>query len=171
MHKTGVIAGKFLPPHVGHLKLVEEASKVCETIYIAISDNPGTSARKCAEQGLPPLPAEIRKKWLEEHFKKQKNVKIIYFDETGLNESQIVEVWCSEFKKFFNQKIDALIVGEEHYVEVNKKYFPESISILIKRGVDSIDISSTQIRNDIKNNIDYIIPEAQKYFKDFLAKK
>jgi len=171
MYRNGVIAGKFLPPHVGHIRLIEEAAKACKHVFVVVSENPRNSACLCEECGLPEMKASLRIQWLKEHFKDNANIVFIYFDESVIGEGEdLVEGWCKAFKASFDRPIDALFVGEEVYAEANKKYFPQSKKKVIRRGIDTEDVCATEIREGCANKIHLVIPEGRCYF-DEVAKK
>ena len=51
----GFTLGKFMPPHKGHLQLIEEAEKYVEQLFILV----GTLERE-------PIPGDIRFQWMKE---------------------------------------------------------------------------------------------------------
>ena len=50
--KRGVIAGKFLPPHLGHSYLIKLAITKCDHLTVLICDRPEYL-----------IPTSLRKKW------------------------------------------------------------------------------------------------------------
>ncbi|HSB62364.1 MAG TPA: adenylyltransferase/cytidyltransferase family protein, partial [Vicinamibacteria bacterium] len=54
-YRTGVVVGKFDPPHRGHHFLIETASGCCERLVVMVARRPGE-----------PLPAEVRAACLRE---------------------------------------------------------------------------------------------------------
>ena len=95
-------------------------------------------------------------------------VKVEIFDEQGLlpypNDQ---DKWAKRFKEqfpFVNVKI-----ADEGYKDFNKKYFPEYDFLAIDRN--KIDIHSTYFRENPQKYIDFLIPEAKKYFLDIIKKE
>ena len=78
MYKTGVFAGKFLPPHRGHLSAIINSATQCETLYVVVSDNEQQTKSSCWASNLPTMDGLTRLKWLSqelqgfEHIKDQK---------------------------------------------------------------------------------------------------
>ena len=60
-------------------------------------------------------------------------------------------------------------IADEGYREYNKEYFPEYEFYPIARDV--IPIHSTDIRNNLKANYDFLIDEAKEYFKNINKEK
>lgn len=164
-YKIGALAGKFLPPQIGHAKLIEEAARQSEVLYVVLAENPDKTAELCRASGLEPIPAQLRLEWLKEHFKDYKNIIWLYMDERGIPPyPNGTAQWSAEFKKLIGAPIDAKFFGEEAYFEMNELYFPESAAVLVKRGVDSPEVSASQIRANPEGTLHLLIPPARKYF-------
>lgn len=161
MKKVGAFVGKFYPPHIGHLWVIDNAVKNLDEVYVIISKNESRNQQISKSQNFKVLDASLIQKWFKEHYKNNSKVKVEIFDETGLRPyPEDRDIWASMFKKQFpavNVKI-----ADEGYREYNQEYFPEYEFYPIDRDV--VNIHSTQIRNNIKENLNYIIPEARAYF-------
>ena len=163
--KIGAFAGKFLPPHIGHVTQIEKCAELVDELYVVVAENPTRSAEICAMSGLEPIDGKLRVKWLQEHFKNNPKIKVFYFDESGLKAfPEGLKEWSERFKSQF--KNVNVKFADETYRELNEIYFPECEFMPFDRMV--IPISATMVRNDIKNNINYIIEEARDYFKKYL---
>ena len=164
-YRVGALAGKFLPPQMGHAKLIEVAAAQSEVLYVVLAENPDRSAEICRADGLPAMPAELRLEWLKGYFKDYTNIIWLYMDErTVPPRPDGTAQWSAAFKKLIGVPIDAKFFGEEAYYEMNKQYFPESAAVLVKRGVDSPEVSATQIRTNPGATLHLLIPPARKYF-------
>lgn len=168
-YKIGALAGKFLPPQIGHARLIKEAAEQSEVLYVVLAENPDRSAELCRADGLEPITADVRLGWLKEYFKDYDNIIWMYMDERTVPPyPHGTAEWSAEFKKLVGVKIDAKFFGEEAYFEMNELYFPESAAVLVKRGVETPDISATQIRANPKKSLQYLIPPAREYFRKVL---
>lgn len=168
MKKIGAFVGKFYPPHIGHLSVVDNLVEKLDELWIIISYNKIRNQKIKNETDFQLLSPFVIKSWFEEHYKSNTKVKIAIFDESNFRPyPEDRDKWADEFKRQFptiNIKI-----ADESYREYNKKYFPEYEFLCIDRDV--VNIHSTQIRNNLKNNLRYIIPEARKFFEQKLDKK
>ena len=65
--KVGLVIGKFYPPHLGHLQLVDFGieSELCDQLIVAVCSRP--------EETIPP---QLRVQWLREIYVSQPLVKI-----------------------------------------------------------------------------------------------
>ena len=159
--RIGAFVGKFYPPHIGHLSVIDNALKQLDEVYIVISKNELREKEIEQNQKFKPLDAKVIKQWFLMHYKDNKRVKVEIFDETGLKPyPNDVDIWSERFKKqfpFVNVKI-----ADAGYRDMNMKYFPEYEFYEIDR--DIIPIHSTMLRENINKYIDYLIPEAKDYF-------
>ena len=162
MQRIGAYLGKFYPPHIGHLWAIDTFAKEFDELYIIISKNDIRNQEILKKDGFEILDANLIKKWFEEYYKNNPKIKVEIFDETLLKPyPDDQDKWADKFKKQFpnvNVKI-----ADESYRAFNKKYFPTYEFFAIPRDV--VNIHSTQIRKDIKNNMEYLIPTAKEYFK------
>jgi NadR type nicotinamide-nucleotide adenylyltransferase len=169
-YKVGALAGKFLPPQIGHAELIRVAAQQSEVLYVVLAENPDVTAALCRADGLQPISAELRLEWLREHFKGYNNIIWLYMDERVVPPyPHGTAQWSAEFKRLIGKKIDAKFFGEEAYFEMNELYFPESAAVLVKRGVDTIEISATQIRANPEKCFEFLIPPAREYFKKMFS--
>jgi len=159
MKRIGAFVGKFLPPHIGHLSVVEQMLKECDEVVIVISDNLQKSKKLCEEANFPYFNSQQRLRWFREHFKNNFNVHFAIIDESRIADSQNAMAdyanlfWeCVPFN--VNQKY-----ADSSYGELNKKYFPNCKFVEIDRN--KINIHGTMIRNDWKENKKFVMLEAQ----------
>ena len=162
MKRIGAFVGKFYPPHIGHLWVVDNACLNLDEVYVIISKNDIRNKQIAKDQNFDILDAELIKKWFLEHYKNNPKVKVKIFDESGFKPyPEDRDMWAEKFKKEFPEV--NVKIADEGYREYNQEYFPEYEFYPIYRDV--VNIHSTQIRNNIKENLNYIISEGKEYFK------
>ncbi|MBQ7307960.1 MAG: adenylyltransferase/cytidyltransferase family protein [Clostridia bacterium] len=162
MKRIGAFVGKFYPPHLGHLWVVDNLVNNLDELWIIISYNKIRNQDIKDNANFDTLSPELIKSWFSEHYKDNPKIKVKIFDESDFKPyPEDRDKWASKFKKEFpsvNVKI-----ADEGYREYNEKYFPEYEFMSIDR--DFVNIHSTQIRQDLNKNFDMIIPEAREYFE------
>lgn len=166
--RIGAFVGKFYPPHIGHVWVVDNAIKNLDEVYVIISENEIRNDDIKENQNFNKINAELIKSWFEKHYENNPKIKVAIFNETGLKPyPEDRDVWAEKFKKEFptvNVKI-----ADEGYREYNKEYFPEYEFYPIERDV--IPIHSTEIRKNLEKNYDFLIDEAKEYFKNLNKEK
>ena len=166
MRKVGCYVGKFLPPHLGHLSVVDRALKECEKVIVVLAEDPTRSQNLCKMTNFPYFSPEKRLSWLKKHYRNQKNIKFVFLDESGLESfPKGLKEWSKRFKSVVKDEITAKY-ADESYRQLNKKYFPECEFVPIER--DIIPVHGTDIRNG--RYLDYVIPEGLDEIKKRLKK-
>lgn len=163
MKKIASFIGKFYPPHIGHLWVIDNLEDKFDELYIIISKNNKRNEKIYKETGFEILDASLIKKWFDSHYKGREKIKTFIFDEEEFKPyPEDRDKWAEKFKKEF--PLVNVKIADESYRDYNEKYFPEYEFYPIER--DIVAIHSTDLRKDIKNNFDYLIPEAKDYFKN-----
>lgn len=167
MRKVGCFVGKFLPPHIGHLSVIDNMLRECERVVVVLAENPEKSKKLCQNANFPYFYAEKRLDWMKKHYKNVKNIKFYFLDESGLKSfPEGLGEWSQRFKSVVKEKLTAKY-ADENYRELNEMYFPECEFVPIDR--DKIAVHGTDIRNK-RNYLKYAIPEGIEEIKIQLDK-
>ncbi len=102
---NGVILGKFMPPHLGHLALIRTASYLVDNLTIVL-----------AAASDDPIPPQIRKGWMQDMFPKASVIlhvadPCLPTDATG---------WGDIIRSLHPDKIDRVIGSEPYVVNLAK---------------------------------------------------
>ena len=68
MKKIGAFTGKFYPPHIGHLSVVDKAVEDLDEVWIVISSNKERNDSLKKHDGFNKLDANLIKDWFEKHY-------------------------------------------------------------------------------------------------------
>lgn len=167
--KIGAFPGKFLPPHIGHINTILDCAKKCDELLVVVADSKKNSKSLCKKAGIPYIPIRLRIKWLKSHFKNYQNIKIVYMNEDKLGTFPVpMDIWSNAFKKITKHRVNVKF-ADETYRTLNELHFPECEFVCFDR--QTINISATMIRNEPEKYFDYIITEAQPYFKKIIKNK
>ena len=71
MSRTGIYPGSFDPIHKGHIDIINRATKLVDTLYIAVADSPHKS---------PLFDLDERKEMIENEFSSNDKIEVIAFD-------------------------------------------------------------------------------------------
>lgn len=163
---VGCFVGKFLPPHIGHLSVIDRMLKECKQVIVVLAEDPEKSKKICEKTNFPYFSPFERISWFKEYYKNSNNIKFNFFDEHGIDNKDY-SAWSKAFKKAIPDKITAKY-ADSYYRELNENFFPECEFVEIDRNI--INIHSTDIRNDI-SKINYVIPTGQKIILEKLDKR
>lgn len=154
MQKIGLLIGKFMPLHKGHVALIEFALSHCDKLIIGV----------CSDK-TEPVDGKIRFKWVKETFKSNPKVlvKHIY---AALPHNPIPTyegslTWGSYLKKRFPDAT-VLFSSEKYGAWMNDAMKIENV--LFDPSRQKINVSGTMIRENPKKYLDFITPVAREYF-------
>lgn len=163
--KVGVAAGKFFPPHRGHLASIINAATQVEKLYVVVGDNPEYVRRKCEEVGLPEMPLRLRAKWLSQELQGFDHIHVVMLDESGIPEyPEGWPLWSERLIKLIPEHIDVMFGGEPEYEEYNKIYLPTTKYVCYDPKRERYGVSGTAIRANPLKYWDYILGSARPFF-------
>ncbi|ACB75457.1 AAA family ATPase [Opitutus terrae] len=143
---TGVVIGKFLPPHRGHRLLIETAIGASEQVTVIVCGKPSD-----------PIPAELRGVWLQEI---HPTARVMVIDDRyDENDSQ---VWAENTMQWLGRAPDAVFTSESY----GDRYagFMGSVHVNVDQRRERVPISGTAVRSDPYANWEYLEPPVRGWF-------
>jgi HTH-type transcriptional repressor of NAD biosynthesis genes len=136
--KRGLVIGKFMPVHTGHLALISFALGQCDEIIVSMSHTP-----------TDPIPHSLRFNWLKDLFKENPKIKVEEslddFDDETLPLAERTEIWARFIEKRF-PKVDVIISSEEYGKPLANHL--GAFSLLFDPLRNQVPVSATKIRNN-----------------------
>lgn len=152
--KKGLVFGKFMPIHKGHLALIEFAKTHCEQIIVSMSFTPDD-----------PIDHTIRFSWLNEIFKGQNDVAVVEkiddFHDDSLSIFEATKSWATFIRAEFPD-IEAFFCSEDYGEPLS--FHLGLPCILFDKNRDKVSISATKIRQNPHKYWDFIPEIVQPYF-------
>lgn len=157
-YKVGMYGGSFDPLHIGHIHDMIRAASMCEELYIMIS--------WC--EGRESVGKELRYRWILNSCKHLPNIKILLVEDKAVskeayNTDYYWRKGAEDIKKLIQKPIDIVFCGSDYFGtnRFESLYCPESEIYYFDR--EEVPISSTNIRQWVLGNWDYI-PDVCKAF-------
>lgn len=160
--KNGLVFGKFMPVHEGHLSLINFAKKNCDTLYVVLCYH-----RKEVIAG------EIRLKWMQEALSNYSNIGLLPFEydndelpDTSESSVEVSNIWAKAFKKILPQ-VDVVFTSEEY-----GNYLADAMQILhifFDKYRTQIPVSGSLIRSNPFKYWELICSVARPYFVKKIA--
>ncbi|MEE9453736.1 MAG: AAA family ATPase [Paracoccaceae bacterium] len=172
MTTTGVILGKFMPPHAGHVALVRTASYLVDrlTIILATSDN-------------DPISPAVRKGWMEDLFPE---AVVIVVNNGAKPLASDARDWARIIRGFHPEAIDRVIGSEDYVVDLARALnaqhfildpmwmaFPANSVEIRKDPFDHWHSIPGYVRPYFQKRLTLVGPEStgKSYMADVLAQK
>ncbi len=132
----GLVLGKFMPPHIGHLYLCEVARRMCDRLTIVV----GTLARE-------PIDGALRHAWMREIFP---NDRVIHLtDENPQQPSEAPdfwEIWRQSLTRAIGEPVDVVFASEAYGQQLARVLGARFVSVDPAR--ETFPVSGTSVRLD-----------------------
>ncbi len=151
-YKRGFVLGKFLPPHKGHLFMIESTMQLCEELTVLVC-----TIKK------EPIAGEIRYEWMKALLPKANVVHVTDEVPSYPHESpDFWSIWTKLLKREIHPGTEVFFSSEDYGDDVAQHLNIKHV--LIDKERKHIPISATAIRNDIFKNWDFIPEIVKPYF-------
>ena len=140
--KKAVFAGTFDPVTLGHEEVIKKASALFDELTIAICVNPDKKATFSLEKRLEMLNAVS---------KNYNNVSVTYHE--GMLVDLMKSIGAIYNVRGLRNAVD--FEYEEVMHHYNETLYPEMQAIYIPCSANNVEVSSTAVKNAIKNGEDY----------------
>jgi NadR type nicotinamide-nucleotide adenylyltransferase len=152
MSLRGMVLGKFLPPHRGHVHLVDFARHYCDELIVVVEKVPGES-----------IPSGLRVQWMRALFP---DCRILHLtDENPQDPSEHPEfwsIWRESLMRCLPWPPDVVMASEDYgprlATELGATFVP------VDPGRVSISICGTDIRRDPMRYFDHLPDVVRPYF-------
>jgi HTH-type transcriptional regulator, transcriptional repressor of NAD biosynthesis genes len=154
---NGVIIGRFMPPHNGHLYLIDFARHMVDTLYILV-----------CTLSHEPIPGDLRYRWVRELAPTCKTIHITEeIPEARRGAAGATAIWAETVRKAVPDTVSRVFASEEYgwelAAELNADFVP------VDPGRNNIPVSATTIRRDPYASWRYIPPTVRPYFVKHVA--
>ena len=157
MHDNGLIIGKFMPLHKGHLALVDFARQHCHKLTIAL----------CFTEEEP-IPGKTREQWLRETYSGEPGIEIACFPysenelpNTSVSSREVSMRWGQELSKRFPHT--DIVFSSEPYGDYLAEYMGTA-HLCFDRERSTQPVSGTMIRQAPLSYWDYLADAAKPYY-------
>ena len=144
--KTGLVVGKFYPPHRGHKYLIDTAQNQCEQVIVLVVDTKGQY-----------IPVDLRAKWLKEIHHKAL-VRVV----PDIGDDDNSKAWAEYTIKILGQAPDAVFTSEDYGDPYAK--FMGCKHILVDKIRAIVPVSGTKVRFSPQGSWEYLEAPVRAYF-------
>ena len=136
-HRTGLIVGRFDPPHLGHSFLIESAAAQCDRVVVYVNSRHSDAA-----------PGRLRAAWLAELHPTVRVVEVVHDLDTDWTDESLWAKWIELFRSHWphDDGPDAVFSSEDYSAELARRLGAKPIVVDHERL--NVPISATMIRAD-----------------------
>lgn len=144
--KTGLVIGKFYPPHKGHKYLINTAAQKVERLFVVV-----------CERSDQEINAALRAEWIRTI---HPNVEVLVADD--IKKDNDPNAWGVYVKKLLGCIPDILFTSEDYGATYAK--ILGSRHVLVDKKREAVPISGTKIRKNPLRFMSYLEPCVIEYF-------
>jgi len=150
----GIVIGKFMPLHAGHIALIRFAAERCTRVLISVDGQPDH-----------PIPVDTRAEWIRKTFADDPRIEVHATDEPlpddPVPSRAVSSIWAEYLKRRFPQA--TAIVSSETYGDYVAEYMGIS-HIPFDPNRAANPVSGTAVREHPFRHWELIAPAARSYF-------
>ena len=156
-YATGLIVGRFDPPHLGHSFMIEWAQQRCDRLVVFVNSS--------AERDS--APGSHRSGWLQElHAGDDGSVTVLEVRHslaTDFDDEDLWHRWIELFRSHWphDDGPHAVFSSDEYVVELARRLGAEHVVVDPERA--SVPISATDVRNDPGRHLDRLAPPVRAW--------
>lgn len=179
--KLGIIFGKFIPFHKGHMNFIKKALELVDKLYIVICFEKNRDDELIEKSTLPKYISEKdRFNFIFNEFKNEPRIEILTLREEGINYypngwkewAERVTLMLKANNVYINSIFTNEIQDKENYLKyfVDREVFSKELDVhLIDKERMQVNVSATKIRDDYNKFKKYLTDYELKYLenKDF----
>lgn len=150
--ETGLIVGRFHPPHLGHSWFIDEAAGRCEHLVVFVNTRDGET-----------VPGELRAKWLADLHPGVTVRQVAHNLNTDWNDEELWAKWIALFRDHWPHEVGPhAVFSSDPYVDELARRL-QAKAVIVDEPRVNVPISATQIRNDPLANLGMLAPSVREW--------
>lgn len=152
-YETGLIVGRFDPPHLGHSYMIEWAAQRCEELVVFVNTSPDRDT----------APGHLRAGWLAELHPEVRVVELRHRLATDFDDEELWAKWMSLFTASWPHDAGPHVVfsSDAYVVELASRFGAAHVVVDAERA--TVPISATQIRNEPGAHLHHLAPPVRSW--------
>jgi NadR type nicotinamide-nucleotide adenylyltransferase len=149
---TGLVIGRFCPPHLGHSHLIESAAAQVETLVVFVNTRDDE-----------PVPGELRARWLQELHPHVRVVEVRHDLRTNFDDPELWDAWMDLLGAHWplDEGPDVIFSSEGYGGELARRFGADSIAV--DPGRRTVPISATMIREAPLEHLHHLAPPVRAW--------
>jgi cytidyltransferase-like protein len=149
---TGLIVGRFDPPHLGHSYLIREAAARCDRLAVFVNSGPRDRA-----------PGSLRAGWLAELHPDVIVVEVVHDLPTDFGDEALWQRWIDLFRSRwpYARGPDVVYSSDPYVDELARRLRAEPVVVDANRA--TVPISATMVRENPAAHLDRLAPPVRAW--------
>jgi NadR type nicotinamide-nucleotide adenylyltransferase len=150
---TGLIVGRFDPPHLGHSHMIEWSAQRCDLLVVFVNTSPDRDT----------TPGHLRAQWLTDLHPTVTVIELRHRLATDFEDEQLWAKWMALFTESWPHAHGphAVFSSDAYVVELARRFGAEHVVVDAERT--TVPISATQIREDPRAHLHHLAPPVRAW--------
>jgi HTH-type transcriptional regulator, transcriptional repressor of NAD biosynthesis genes len=150
--RTGLVIGRFDPPHLGHSYLIEQAAAQVDALVVYVNTSDGEAA-----------PGGLRAAWLAELHPDVTVVEVRHDLRTDWSDEALWAEWISLFRSHwpYDAGPDVVFSSEGYGSEIARRLGAQGVAVDPERG--AVPVSATMVRADPLAHLHFLAPPVRAW--------
>ena len=158
-YPTGLIVGRFNPPHLGHSFMIEWAEARCGRLVVFVNTRVGEL-----------VPGHLRAEWLADLHPAVTVVEVAHQLDTNFADEQLWAQWMALFRSRWPHSTGPhAVFSSDPYVSGIAARF-EAAPVVVDADREAVPISATQIRESPADHLDQLAPAVREWVSQHLVR-
>jgi NadR type nicotinamide-nucleotide adenylyltransferase len=151
---TGLVVGRFCPPHLGHDHLIDQAAAAVDHLVVFVNTRDDE-----------PIPGGLRAEWLQERHHDVRVVEIRHALGTDFGDEELWARWMALFRAHwpYERGPDVVFSSEAYGSALARRFGARDVVVDAERN--AVPISATRIRERPLEHLDYLAPPARAWIE------
>ena len=152
---TGLIVGRFDPPHLGHSYMIEWAAQRCSDLVVYVN----------ASMERDAVPGELRGAWLGELHPNVEVRVVRHSLATDFDDEDLWAKWIELFRQRWphDDGPHAVFSSDPYVSELADRLGAAAVSVAPERA--NVTISATQLRDEPADHLDKVAPPVRSWIE------
>ena len=149
---TGLIVGRFNPPHLGHSHMIDWAAARCDQLVVFVNTREGEL-----------VPGALRAQWLAELHPDVTVVEVAHALDTNFADEALWARWMALFRSRWPHPSgpDVIFSSDPYVDELARRFGAEAVVVDAERT--TVPISATMIRESPAEHLDRLAPQVREW--------
>ena len=154
--RTGLIVGRFCPPHLGHSHLIETAAGEVDQLVVYVNTRAGE-----------PIAGSLRARWLAELHPDVAVIEVAHDLETDFGDEALWDRWIALFRERWpldGDGPDVVFSSDPYAGELARRLDADCVVVDADRA--TVPISATLVRERPADHLQYLAPSVRAWMED-----
>ncbi|NND75783.1 MAG: adenylyltransferase/cytidyltransferase family protein [Ilumatobacter sp.] len=153
MHESGLVVGRFDPPHLGHSYMIDWALARCRRLVVYVNSSPDRDV----------APGVLRAAWLAELHPAATVIEVPHRLRTDFGDEALWQRWIALFRVHWpHDGGPHAIFSSDPYVDELARRM-EAVPVIVDAARTNVPISATEIRSAPRDHLHRLAPPVRAW--------